>query len=55
MKGIIKHYFLGQDWDEIARASGFSLHVDYLHLNTAGAQMVADLIIEYLQSTLTRT
>jgi lysophospholipase L1-like esterase len=55
IKGIISHYLLRRDWDDIARGSGFSLHVDYLHLNTAGAQLVADLISEFLQSTLAQT
>ena len=55
IKGIMRHYILRRSWDDIARGSGFSLHVDYLHLNTAGAQLVADLVVEFLQSTLTRT
>ncbi|MFW9807233.1 MAG: SGNH/GDSL hydrolase family protein [Candidatus Thorarchaeota archaeon] len=55
IKGIMYHYLLRKSWDEIASSSGFSLHVDYLHLNTAGAQIVADMITEFIQSTLTRT
>ena len=52
IKGILNHYLLRKDWDEIARRSGFVLHVDYLHLNTAGAKMVADMITEFIQTTL---
>ncbi|OLS29829.1 MAG: hypothetical protein ThorAB25_14020 [Candidatus Thorarchaeota archaeon AB_25] len=54
-KGIINRYLLRKSWDEIARRSGFSLHVDYLHLNTAGARMIADLICGFIQSTSPRT
>lgn len=54
-KSIINHYLLRKNWDELARSSGFSLHVDYLHLNSDGAQMIADLIGEFIRSTLTRT
>jgi lysophospholipase L1-like esterase len=55
LTGIIKHYALRRSWDDIARSSGFSFHVDYLHLNTGGAQMIADLIGKFIQSTLIRT
>lgn len=54
-KGIINHYLLRKSWDDISRSSGFSLHVDYLHLNTEGARMIADLIGVFIQSNLTRT
>ena len=54
-KGIINHYLLRKSWDDIAHGSGFSLHVDYLHLNTEGAQLIVDLISEFIQSTLTQT
>jgi lysophospholipase L1-like esterase len=55
LKGIINHYSFRKGWDDIASASGFSLHVDYLHLNTKGAQLVADLVTEFLESTLIQT
>jgi len=55
LKVIINHYLLRREWDDIASASGFSLHVDYLHLNTAGAKLVADLLTEFISSTLTQT
>ncbi len=54
-KGVLNRYLLRKRWDDIAQNSGFSLHVDYLHLNTEGAQMVADLVVEFLQSILTQT
>jgi len=55
LKAVINRYLLKKSWDNIARSSGFSLHVDYLHLNTAGARMIADLIGEFIQSVLTQT
>lgn len=55
LKGIINHYLLRKSWDDIAQGSGFSLHVDYLHLNSEGARMIADLIGKFIQSNLTRT
>jgi len=55
IKGIINHFLLRKSWDSIARNSGFALHVDYLHLNTDGARMIADLIGKFILSTLTRT
>ncbi|MFW9789349.1 MAG: SGNH/GDSL hydrolase family protein [Candidatus Thorarchaeota archaeon] len=53
IKTIMSHYLLRRSWDDIAKRSGFSLHVDYLHLNTHGAQMVADLIFEFIRSIQT--
>ncbi len=54
-KAIFKRYLLRKSWNSISNNSGFSLHVDYIHLNTAGARMIADLIGEFIQSALTRT
>lgn len=55
LKGIMYHYLLRKSWDKIGSGSGFSLHVDYLHLNTAGAQIIADMITEFIRSALTQT
>jgi lysophospholipase L1-like esterase len=55
IKTIMNHYLLRKSWDNIAMSSGFSLHVDYLHMNTAGAKMIADLIIDFIRSTATQT
>jgi lysophospholipase L1-like esterase len=52
IRGIISRYLFRRTWDDIARGSGFTLHVDYLHLNTAGARMVADLISDFVRSFL---
>ncbi|MHA2043141.1 MAG: SGNH/GDSL hydrolase family protein [Candidatus Thorarchaeota archaeon] len=43
-----KRYVLRKDWDSIGEASGFQLHIDYLHLNAKGAMIVSDLIEEFI-------
>jgi lysophospholipase L1-like esterase len=47
---VIQHYFLGRSWDQIATKAGFNLHRDYLHMNTKGALMIAELIENYIHS-----
>jgi hypothetical protein len=42
--GIARHFLLGASFDDISRKNGFLLETDYLHLNSAGAGIVADLI-----------
>jgi len=49
-KAIFSRYLLRKSWDKIAYNSGFSLHVDHIHLNTAGARIIADLIGVFIQS-----
>jgi lysophospholipase L1-like esterase len=44
------HYFLDLELDQISKYYGFSLLVDHLHLNSKGAKIVADLIIDYIKS-----
>ena len=45
-----KRYLLKKDWNSIGRETGFQLHIDYLHLNTVGATIVADLIQNFVTS-----
>jgi uncharacterized protein (DUF2164 family) len=45
---ILKHFFLRESWNRIGQANGFLLHTDHLHLNDLGAEMVVDLISEFL-------
>lgn len=45
-----KRYLLGREWNTISQEAGFQLHIDYLHLNTTGAIMVADLIEDFVNS-----
>ena len=48
LRKTILYNLFKKDRDEIGRKAGFSLHTDLLHLNTRGAQMVADLIAEFI-------
>ncbi|TFG27327.1 SGNH/GDSL hydrolase family protein [Candidatus Thorarchaeota archaeon] len=45
-----KRYILRKDWDTIGREVGFQLHIDYLHLNTKAASIVAEIIEEFVSS-----
>ena len=50
-KAIAKRHLLRKSWDRIAEDTGFRLHTDYLHLNSIGAGMVADMIMQFIKST----
>lgn len=50
-KAIAKRHLLRKSWDTIAEDTGFKLHTDYLHLNSAGAKLVADLILRFIEDT----
>ena len=45
-----KRYLLRKEWNDIGQEAGFQLHIDYLHLNTTGAIIVADLIEGFVKS-----
>ncbi|MFW9843511.1 MAG: SGNH/GDSL hydrolase family protein [Candidatus Thorarchaeota archaeon] len=45
-----KRYLLRKEWNDIGKEAGFQLHIDYLHLNTTGAIIVADLIEGFVKS-----
>jgi lysophospholipase L1-like esterase len=47
-KGIFGHFVLKRSFDEIAAKNGFLLLTDFLHLNTTGATIVADLIGDFV-------
>lgn len=44
-----KHYYLGQSWDEIGRANGYTVLTDGVHLNDRGAAAAADLAERWLR------
>lgn len=46
----LQRYFFLRSWDTISKKVGFKLHRDYLHLNTEGASMIANLIEAYIKS-----
>jgi lysophospholipase L1-like esterase len=47
---LIQHFGFGVSLDDFGTKHGFALHIDHLHLNTAAATIVADLIQEFLDS-----
>lgn len=48
----VKRYILRKEWDSIGEATGFQLHIDYLHLNSKGASMVSGLIEDFIKEAL---
>jgi lysophospholipase L1-like esterase len=45
----IKYFIQHLSLDEISRKNGFSLLVDHIHLNSKGANILAELIVNYIQ------
>ena len=48
IKGIFSHLLLGTSFDKIAANNGFLIVTDFLHLNSRGAKMAADLIENWI-------
>jgi lysophospholipase L1-like esterase len=46
---LAKHYLLRKTYDKISEENGFLYLTDLLHLNTRGAETVADLIEEFIK------
>jgi lysophospholipase L1-like esterase len=46
---IFRHYVLRRDFESIARENGFALTTEGLHLNEAGAVIMADLVEAFLR------
>lgn len=51
VKAAMRYYILHETWDSISEKRGFSHHIDYLHLNTQGATLIADLIQQFLEES----
>lgn len=49
IRSVFMRYILRRTWNRIGDNAGFQLHIDYLHLNTLGAQMVVDLIMSFVR------
>ncbi|MBN1329037.1 MAG: hypothetical protein JXA54_06145 [Candidatus Heimdallarchaeota archaeon] len=47
---ILKHFLIGIKFDKISEKNGFLLLLDHLHLNTQGAKIIADLIIDFVKN-----
>ncbi|NHJ14407.1 MAG: SGNH/GDSL hydrolase family protein [Candidatus Thorarchaeota archaeon] len=50
IKSVYKRYLLRRTWSDIAADSGFSLLIDHIHPSTEGANIIADLVSEFIQS-----
>lgn len=48
-KAIVGRYLWGKDNQKISESRGYDLHIGALHLNKAGAQMVANLLGKYIK------
>lgn len=49
---VLRHYVLGQSWDRIAAAHGHRFLTDNLHLNSAAAAIVSDLVAGWVEQEL---
>ncbi|MHA1126932.1 MAG: SGNH/GDSL hydrolase family protein [Candidatus Heimdallarchaeota archaeon] len=49
-KAAYQHYLFGRDFDTISKKYGFQLLVDNIHLNTKGAEIIANLMLEFIQN-----
>ncbi|UYZ62281.1 SGNH/GDSL hydrolase family protein [Hymenobacter weizhouensis] len=49
---VVQHYGLGQSWDQIAAGHGCRFLTDNLHLNTAGAAVIEELIAGWVEQQL---
>jgi lysophospholipase L1-like esterase len=47
-KAFARHFFLKKNWNDIGKSNGFNLLTDFVHLNCRGAEMVVDLIEDFL-------
>ena len=45
-----KNFLFRKSFDEISEEYGFSLLVDHIHINTEGAKIIADLMLEFILS-----
>jgi len=46
----VKHFLLRKSFDEISEEYGFSLLVDHIHINSEGAKIITNLIIDFISS-----
>ena len=47
-RSLSQHFIIGRSYDVIAEREGLLLSPDYIHLNTAGASIIADTAQEFL-------
>jgi acyl-CoA thioesterase-1 len=48
-KCVAQRFYMKKSWNDIAASNGFRLLIDFVHLNRSGAELVADLIEDFLE------
>lgn len=48
-RAAMQHFLLGRSFDSIARRRGLELTTDFIHQNSRGAEMIADLTEDFLR------
>lgn len=48
LESLVEHYTLGRSYDDIAQRAGYLMSPDGVHLDTAGARIVANAVGEFL-------
>ena len=48
LESLVEHFTLGRSYDDIAQRAGYLLSPDGVHLDTAGARIVANLASGFL-------
>ncbi|WP_144126617.1 SGNH/GDSL hydrolase family protein [Catellatospora sichuanensis] len=54
LRTTFQHLVLRRSWNEISAANGLALLTDHIHLNDTAAAVIADLISEWLQTSVPR-
>ena len=49
-KAAVKHFLLRKSFDKISKEYGFSILVDHIHINSVGANIIVDLIIDFIRN-----
>lgn len=49
---MLQHYIFGKTWDEVSQNHGFQTLTDFLHLNSWGANTIANLVEEWIKKNL---
>lgn len=48
---MLQHYIFGKSWDEVSRNHGFQTLTDFLHLNSWGANALANLVVAWIKAS----
>ncbi|MFN3315428.1 MAG: hypothetical protein ACK40K_01355, partial [Raineya sp.] len=50
---MLQHYIFGKTWDEVSQNHGFQTTTDFLHLNSWGANTIANLVVDWIKTNTT--